>query len=172
MLLHLTSLSASQKAQLRNAFTLIDGESRDSSITKDDLVKLYSTLGIRAPSDTQLREMLTIDGVDKSESGVNFTQFLNLMARELLKFEDRSIIYNALKIYLDKEDLKTFKDELQIDVNKLKDACCSVQLGEIGSGDQRLSRANFDKLVEGFVQEQMDGKQIFLASKWIDAYID
>lgn len=172
MLLRLTSLSSTQKAQLRNAFTLIDGDSRDSTITKDDLLKLYSTLGLRAPSDSQLKEMLTIDNVDKSETGINFTQFLNLMAKEMLKFEDRSIIYNALKIYLDKENLKTYKDELQIDVNKLKDACCSVQLGEIGSGDHRLSRAKFDQLVDGFVQEQMDGKQIFLASKWIDAYID
>ncbi len=171
-MLHLTTLSSTQKAQIRNTFTLIDGESRDSTITKDDLVKLYSTLGLPPPSESQLTEMLTVDGQDKSQTGINFTQFLNIMAKELLKFEDQSIIYNALKVYLDKENLKTFKDELQIDVNKLKDACCSVQLGEIGSGDHRLSRAKFDKLVEGFVQEQMDGTQIFLASKWIDAYID
>ncbi|EMG46467.1 hypothetical protein SBY92_002639 [Candida maltosa Xu316] len=169
---YLSTLSANQKAQIRNAFTLIDGESRDSNITKDDLVKLYSTLGLKAPTSSQLTDMLTIDGQDRSESGINFTQFSNILAKELSKFEDKSIIYDALKTYSDRENLKTFKDELQIDVNVLKDACCSVQLGEIGSGDQRLSRAKFDQLVEGFVQQQMDGKQIFLASKWIDAYID
>ena len=47
--------------------------------------------------------MLTVDGQDKSQTGINFTQFLNIMAKELLKFEDQSIIYNALKVYLDKE---------------------------------------------------------------------
>lgn len=57
-MLHLTTLSSTQKAQIRNTFTLIDGESRDSTITKDDLVKLYSTLGLPPPSESQLTESL------------------------------------------------------------------------------------------------------------------
>lgn len=90
------------------------------------------------------------------------------MAKELLQFEDRETIYNALKVFSDDKESK----DLTIDVEALKEACCSVQLGEIGSGDHRLSRATFDKLVDGFVKEQVDGRKIFLASKWIDAYID
>lgn len=168
-MLALNTLSNNQKTQLRNAFTLIDGESRDSVITKQDLINLYKTLGIKVPTDKQLDSMLTIDGSSKKEEkSINFTQFLNIMAKELLQFEDRETIYNALKVFSDDKESK----DLTIDVEALKEACCSVQLGEIGSGDHRLSRATFDKLVEGFVKEQVDGRKIFLASKWIDAYID
>lgn len=168
-MLVLNSLSNKQKTQLRNAFTLIDGESRDSIITKQDLVSLYKTLGIKVPTDNQLDSMLTVDGsANKGEQSINFTQFLNIMAKELLQFDDRETIHNALKMFSD--DKK--KEDLIINVEYLKEACCSVQLGEIGSGDHRLSRATFDKLVDGFVKEQMDGRKILLASKWLDAYID
>ncbi|KAG7660914.1 MLC2 [[Candida] subhashii] len=171
-MLNLNALSSNQKAQLRNAFTLIDGESRDANITKDDLEQLYSTLGLEKPSYDELKSMLTIDGEDKSESGINFAQFSTIMAKELSKIEDRSIIYNALKTFQDNEQIDSPKNDLQIDLDILKEACCSVQLGEIGSGDHRLSRTTFDSLTQGFIQEQIDGKQMFLASKWIDAYID
>ena len=80
-MLHLTTLSSTQKAQIRNAFTLIDGESRDSTITKDDLVKLYSTLGLPPPSESQLTKMLTVDGQEKSQTLINITQFLNIMKK-------------------------------------------------------------------------------------------
>lgn len=172
-MLSLNTLSSNQKAQLRNAFTLIDGESRDANITKDDLVKLYATLGIERPTDEELTTMLTIEGgEDRSETGINFAQFLAIMAKELLKFEDRSIIFNALKTFQSTDGEYQSSRDLQIDLQVLKEACCSVQLGEIGSGDHRLPRATFDRLTQGFVQEQMDGKQVFLASKWIDAYVD
>lgn len=163
----LNTLSNGQKAQLRNAFTLIDGESRDSSITKADLISLYKTLELKVPDDDSLKEMLTIDGEFK-ETGVNFTQFSNIMAKELQKYDDRMTIYNALKVFL----IDSHNHELVIDVEVLKEACCSVQLGELGSGDNRLSRQAFDQLVEGFVKEQIDGTKLFTASKWLDAYID
>lgn len=168
-MLALNTLSNNQKTQLRNAFTLIDGDSRDSVITKLDLINLYKTLGIKVPSDKQLDSMLTVEGsLQKGEKSINFTQFLNILANELLKFEDRDTIYNALKVF--SKDKKT--EDLAIDVDVLKEACCSVQLGEIGSGDHRLSRATFDKLVDGFVKEQIDGRKVLLASKWLEAYID
>lgn len=168
-MLALNRLSNNQKTQLRNAFTLIDGESRDSVITKQDLINLYMTLGIKVPTDKQLDSMLTVDESSKEkEKSINFTQFLNIMANELQQFDDRETIYGALKVFSD--DKKS--TDLMIDVETLKEACCSVQLGEIGTGDHRLSRPTFDKLVDGFIKEQIDGRKTFLASKWIDAYID
>lgn len=168
-MLALNTLSNNQKAQLRNAFTLIDGDSRDSTITKPDLIALYKTLGIAVPSDDQLSEMLA-QGVkgENGGMGVTFTQFSNIMASELLKFDDRMTIYNALKVYSKDVD----NHDLVIDIEDLKQACCSVKVDDIDSPDHRLPRPVFDKLVQGFVKEQIDGKKIFLASKWLDAYID
>lgn len=165
-MLALNTLSNNQKQQLRNAFTLIDGESRDSIITKTDLINLYQQLGLPVPLDVQLNGML------KNSEGINFAQFLQTMAEELLVFEDRNTIYNALKLFAEEADYNRVSEELIIDVDRLKDACCSVQLGEIGSGDHRLTRQTFDELVKGFVLEQTDGKKLFLTGKWLDAYID
>lgn len=69
-MLALNTLSNNQKTQLRNAFTLIDGESRDSVITKQDLINLYKTLGIKVPTDKQLDSMLTVDGSSKKRKRV------------------------------------------------------------------------------------------------------
>lgn len=167
-MLALNTLSNIQKAQLRNAFTLIDGDSRDSVITKSDLLNLYKTLELKVPSDQQLSAMLSVEGDSGKEPCVNFTQFLNIMAKELQKFDDRMTIHNALKVF----STDTQNHELVIEVERLKEACCSVQLGEIGSGDHRLSRSTFDTLVKGFVKQQADGRNLFLATKWLDAYID
>lgn len=161
----LNTLSNSQKSELRNAFTLIDGESKDAVLTKDDLVKLYKTLGIEVPTKKELELMMKTD--DKEAKGLNFAQFLNIMATQLLQLDDRATIYNALKVFSEGADV----NDLIIDVDTLKEACCSVQLGDIGSGDNRLSRATFDGLVQGFVKEQSDGKRLFLVSNWLDAYI-
>lgn len=168
-MLALNTLSNNQKAQLRNAFTLIDGDSRDSIITKPDLIALYKTLGKAVPSDDQLNRMLA-DGVkgDNGEVGISFTQFSNIMASHLLKFDDRMTIYNALKVFSKDVD----NHDLVIDIEDLKQACCGVKVEEIDSPDHRLSRPVFDQLVVGFVKEQIDGKKVFLASKWLDAYID
>lgn len=171
-MLALNTLSNNQKSQLRNAFTLIDGDSRDSVITKQDLINLYTTLGLEVPSDQQLTQMLTVEGSSENDLGINFAQFLTIMAKEFLKVDDRMAIHKALKVFSEEEDPHKYTEDLIIDVELLKEACCSVQLGEIGSGDHRLSRATFDRLVEGFVKEQMDGKRLFMASKWLDAYID
>lgn len=173
-MLALNTLSNNQKSQLRNAFTLIDGESRDSLITLDDLKNIYKTIGIDVPSNKDLISMLQIgDGESNdSEKGLNFTQFLNIIALEILKFDDRMTIYKSLKTFAEKDESRKDQGELIIDVDRLKEACCSVQLGEIGSGDHRLSRSTFDKLVKGFVKEQTNGKKLFLASKWMDAYVD
>lgn len=160
----LNSLTNNQKAELRNAFTLIDGDSKDSIITKDDLVKLYKTLGLEPPSADQLDIMIRSEG----DKGINFAQFLNIMAGQLLQLDDRTTIYNALKVFAEGSDVK----DLIIDVDSLKEACCSVQLGDIGLGDHRLSRGTFDELVKGFTREQSNGKKLFLASNWLDAYID
>lgn len=165
-MLALNTLSNNQKQQLRNAFTLVDGESRDSVITKTDLINLYQQLGLAVPNDEQLSSMLN------NSDGINFAQFLQIMAKELLVFEDRNTIYNALKLFAEDADYNRVSEDLIIDVERLKDACCSVQLGEIGSGDHRLTRQTFDGLVKGFVLEQTDGKKLFLAGKWLDAYID
>lgn len=175
-MLHLNSLSSTQKTQIRNAFTIIDGESRDETITISDLKEVYSSMGIKVPTESQLKTMLTIDGVDHSEKGITFAQFLNILAKEMLRLEGKSIIYEALQVYLattttKQDNQKQFKDELQIDVDKLKDACCSVQI-DSADGTSKLSRQSFDTLVEGFILETMDGKRIFLAAKWIDAYFE
>ncbi|ABN67112.2 Mlc2p [Scheffersomyces stipitis CBS 6054] len=172
----LNTLTGGQKAQLRNAFTLIDGESRDSLITKLDLVKLYTTLGLKIPTDEELASMLSLasdNSEQGKEPGLNFTQFSNIMAKELSKLEDRTTIYKALKVFENEKAVGDNRyDDIEIELEKIKDACCTVQLGEIGSGDHRLSRSKFDEMVAGFVKGQMDGRQIFQASKWIEAYID
>lgn len=166
-MLHLNALSNPQRQQIRNAFALLD-ESKDSLITKSDLKKMYANLGIKQPSESEIESMFTIDNVNYSEKGISFTQFLNIIAKELLLIEDRSSIYEALQVFLKKGNHKSFKDELQIDLNDLKDACCSVRMGN----GNCLSRSSFDELVEGFVLETIDGKKVFLASKWMSAYID
>lgn len=167
-MLYLNALSNSQRQQIRNAFALLDGESKDSSITKEDLKKMYSNLGMKQPSESEIEAMFTIENVNHSEKGISFTQFLNILAKEFLLVEDRLSIYEALQVFLAKGNYKSFKDELQIDLDELKDACCSVRMNE----GNRLSRSSFDELVKGFVLETIDGKKVFLASKWMSAYID
>ncbi|KAI5961683.1 MLC2 [Candida theae] len=165
---HLNALSNPQRQQIRNAFTLLDGESKDSLITKDDLKKMYTNLGIKQPSEKEIESMFTIDNVSHSEKGISFTQFSNILAKELSLIDDRSSIYEALQVFSAKGDHKSFKDELQIDLEELKDACCSVRMND----GNRLSRSSFDELVKGFVSQTVDGKKVFLASKWMSAYID
>ena len=158
----LLSLSNEQKSQVRNAFTLIDSESKDGKITMSDLANVHKTLGLELPSEAVLATMLGGNEL------ISFAQFSQIIAGELAKIDDRTTITNALKVFATEEN----KNNLLIDVDELKEACCSVQLGEIGSGDHRLSRASFDSLVEGFVREQMDGKKLFNALNWISAYIE
>lgn len=141
---------------------------KDSSITKKDLKKMYSNLGMKQPSESEIETMFTIENVNHSEKGISFTQFLNILAKEFLLVEDRLSIYEALQVFLAKGNYKSFKDELQIDLDELKDACCSVRMND----GNRLSRSSFDELVKGFVLETIDGKKVFLASKWMSAYID
>ncbi|CCG21935.1 hypothetical protein CORT_0B02170 [Candida orthopsilosis Co 90-125] len=165
---YLNALSNSQRQQIRNAFTLLDGESKDSSITKEDLKKMYSNLGMKQPSESEIETMFTIENVNHSEKGISFTQFSNILAKEFSLVEDRLSIYEALQVFSAKGNYKSFKDELQIDLDELKDACCSVRMND----GNRLSRSSFDELVKGFVSETIDGKKVFLASKWMSAYID
>lgn len=160
-MLHLSTLSNAQKVQIRNSFMLIDSDSKDSKISKADLVNVHKTLGVSVPSDQQLKEMLGGDEL------IDFTKFSQIMAGEFSKIDDRTTIHNAIQVFA-----KDKADPTQIDADKLKEACCSVQLGEIGSGDHRLSRSAFDKLTKGFVSEQMDGSKVFMANKWLDAYIE
>ena len=163
-MLALRTLTPAQKTQLRNAFTLIDGDSRDSKITKEDLVHLHQSLGLATPSNKELEQMLSIG----SNGEVTFNLFLSTIAEEVQKFGDVTAIYEAVKVFA--EDTKN--NDIVVDVDQLKDACCSVQLGGIGSGDHRLERSRFDKLVDGFIREQNDGKRLFMSSKWINAYIE
>lgn len=161
-MLHLNALSNAQKVQIRNAFLLIDSDSKDLKITVSDLVNVHKTLGMAVP------EKKVLDGMLGGNELISFAQFSQQMALELSKLDDKTTIQNALKVFADGNSLQ----DLTIDVQQLKDACCSVQLGEVGSGDHRLSRNAFDLLTKGFIQEQMDGKKIFLAQKWLDAYIE
>lgn len=158
----LLALSNEQKAQVRNAFTLIDSDSKDGAISASDLVNVHKTLGLELPSQAVMDTMLGGNEL------VTFAQFSNIIAGELAKLDDKTTIANALKVFTTEEN----KHTLVVDFDELKEACCSVQLGEIGSGDHRLSRNAFDGLTKGFVKEQMDGKKLFNASQWIDAYIE
>lgn len=158
----LLTLSNEQKAQVRNAFTLIDSDSKDGKITVSDLQNVHKTIGIPLPATETLEQML------QKQELINFAQFSQIMATELARLDDKTTIVNALKIFTTDEN----KHNLVVDVDELKEACCSVQLGEIGSGDHRLARLVFDSLTSGFVKEQMDGKRLFYGSNWIDAYIE
>lgn len=158
----LLTLSNEQKVQVRNAFTLIDSDSKDGKITLSDLQNVHKTLGIELPTEENLKLML------QGNDLINFAQFSQIMAAELAKVDDKLTIVNALKIFTTDEN----KHNLVVDVDELKEACCSVQLGEIGSGDHRLARLVFDLLVSGFVKEQMDGKRLFYGSQWLSAYIE
>ncbi|EEQ41048.1 hypothetical protein FOB63_004068 [Clavispora lusitaniae] len=158
----LVTLSNEQKTQVRNAFTLIDSDSKDGKITLSDLVNVHKTLGLELPSDETLKDML--GGGDS----ITFAQFSQVIAVELSKVDDKTTIVNALKVFTTEEN----KFNLIVDFDELKEACCSVQLGDIGSGDHRLSRQAFDSLTKGFVKEQMDGKKLFYGSNWIGAYIE
>lgn len=160
----LSTLSSRQKAQLRDAFTIIDGD-RDATITQEDLRALYATLALAPPSDAQLDAMVG--------GGVNFTQYSSLMAAELAKMDARAVVASALQVFAaGGSGAASGAADLVVDAAALKEACCAVQLGEIGLGDHRLSRAAFDALVAGFVREELDGKPVFLAGKWLDAYVD
>ncbi|CAK9441739.1 uncharacterized protein LODBEIA_P56070 [Lodderomyces beijingensis] len=169
---YLSSVSAAKRTQIKNAFTLIDGESRDSNITLEDLKQVYTTVGLARPSDSELKAMMTIDGVDHSETGIKFAQFSAMMAKEMSQLEEASLLYTALQAYSLSDDQKVAKDDLQIDMEKLKDACCSANVGAFGEEPKYLSRQSFNKLTKGFVSENIDGKPIFLASKWLDAYLN
>lgn len=156
------TLSNEQKTQVRNAFTLIDSDSKDGNISASDLINVHKTLGLETPSKDTIKQMLNGNEL------ITFAQFTQIIATEMSKLDDKTTLVNALKVFTTDDN----KDNLVIDVEELKEACCSVQLGEIGSGDHRLSRSAFDRLTKGFVKEQMDGKKLFYASNWIDAYIE
>lgn len=158
----LVTLSNEQKTQVRNAFTLIDSESKDGKITVSDLANVHKTLGLELPSTETLQSMLG------GEELMSFAQFSHVIAAELTKVDDKTTIVNALKVFTTDEN----KFSLIVDFDELKEACCSVQLGDIGSGDHRLSRHAFDLLTSGFVKEQMDGTKLFYGSNWIQAYIE
>lgn len=155
------TLSNQQKVQVRNAFTLIDSDSKDGKITLSDLTNVHKTLGIELPDEETLKLML------QGNELITFAQFSQILAGELAKVDDKTTIVNALKIFTSED-----AHDLVVDVDELKEACCSVQMGDIGSGDHRLSRQVFYSLTKGFVKEQMDGKRLFYASNWIDAYIE
>lgn len=156
------TLSNQQKAQVRNAFTLIDSDSKDGKITLSDLINVHKTLGIELPDEETLKLML------EGNELITFAQFSQIMAGEIAKLDDKTTIVNALKIFTTEEN----RHNLIVDVDELKEACCSVQMGDIGSGDHRLPRHVFDSLTKGFIKEQMDGKRLFYGSNWIDAYIE
>lgn len=158
----LLTLSNEQKAQVRNAFTLIDSDSKDGQITLSDLVNIHKTAGLELPPEAELKAMLADADL------ISFAQFSNIIASELARLDDRTRMANALRVFTTEDS----KHNLVIDYDELKEACCSVQLGAIGSGDHRLSRAAFDRLALGFVKEQMDGKKLFYASNWLAAYIE
>lgn len=158
----LQTLTSEQKAQVRNAFTLIDSDSKDGQITASDLVSVHKSLGLELPPQETLDAMLAGNEL------VSFAQFSQILADEMSKLDDKTTIANALKIFATEEN----QHNLIIDLEELKEACCSVQLGDIGTGDQRLSRTAFDSLTKAFVKEQMDGKRLFYGSNWIDAYIE
>lgn len=158
----LLSLSSQQKAQVRNAFTLIDSNSKDGNITLSDIVSVHKSLGIEIPSQETLKAMMG------GREQLSFAHFSQILAEELAKLDDKTIIANALRVFATEEN----KHNLLIDVEELKEACCSVRLGEQGTGDQRLSRAAFDNLTKDFVKEKMDGRRMFHALNWLDAYIE
>lgn len=156
------TLSNEQKAQVRNAFTIIDSHSKDGAICASDLVNVYKTLGVEVPSEAELKSMLN------GQELISFAQFSRILATELGMLDSKAVIADALRAFTTEEN----RHNLLIDVGTLKEACCSVQLGDIGSGDNRLSRAAFDSLTAAFVKEQLDGTKMFCASNWLDAYID
>lgn len=158
----LMTLTSEQKAQVRNAFTLIDSDSKDGEIACSDLISIHKTLGLEAPSQDTLDAMLA------GKELISFVQFSQILAEELNKLDDRTTIANALLVFATDGN----ESSLVVDLDDLKEACCSVQLGEIGTGDHRLSRAAFDSLTKAFVKEQMDGKRLFYGSNWLDAYIE
>lgn len=157
----LFTLSNEQKAQVRNAFTLIDSDSKDNTISASDLANIHKTLGLEQPPPETIAAML--GGQDL----ISFAQFSHIMAAELAKLDDKATLANAFKVFSTDQNR-----QLAVDADELKEACCAVQLGEIGSGDNRLNRAAFDTLAGSFVKEEMDGRRVFHAQKWIDAYIE
>lgn len=154
-------LSSEQKAQVKNAFTLIDCDSKDGAISAQDLIHIHKTAGLPQPSDAQIKSMLN------DQESITFAQFSKILAHEFAKLDDRVTISNALKV-LSGDNSET----MTVDADKLKAACCSVQLGDIGAGDCRLARSTFDELTGGFIKEQMDGLRLFHARNWLDAYIE
>ena len=96
------------------------------------------------------------------KESVNFAQFSKIMADEFAKFDDSVTIRAALEVF----------GSEQVDVESLKETCCSVQLGAIGLGDNRLTRKSFDQIVDGFVKEGIDGQRVLLADKWMGAYFE
>lgn len=158
----LHTLTSQQKEQVRNAFTLIDSDSKDGSISLSDLVNVHKSLGLECPSQETLELMLG------GKELITFVQFSQILAEEMNRLDDKTTLANALKIFASEDD----KHSLVVDLEELKEACCSVQLGELGTGDHRLSRTAFESLTKAFVKEQMDGKRLFYASNWLDAYFE
>lgn len=168
-MLALNLLSKDQKSQISDVFRLIDGESRDSEISKQDLVNVYKSIGLAVPLDRELDNMLTVDSnKNDKEKKLNFNSFLNIMALELQKLDDKMTIYNALKFFPGKTD---DNGELSIDLKHLKEAVCSVHTNSTEDSNQTFTTEKFDALVQGFLKTQVDGNRVFLASKWVDAYI-
>lgn len=148
----MNTLSLTQRAQLRDAFTVVDSASQDAAITADDVVAAHKSLGLKVPSKEAIGEML------QGEERLEFARFSAAVAAELLQLDDRAALEDAFRVFGG-----------DIDVAELREACCLAPLGDSG---QRLSHAAFDELTRGFVRERMDGTKVFYSGKWLENYIE
>jgi len=119
-----------QVQEFKEAFGLMD-QDRDGTISVDDLKEVYNSLG-RVPKDAELKDM-----IGEAPGPINFTMLLTLFGERLSGTDDESVLTNAFKLFDPQNQGFLTKDTFR------------ESLTAIGKPDERLTDAEFNKVLEG-----------------------
>ena len=89
-------LNKEQIEEIKDAFSLFDKDG-DGTITTKELGTVMRSLG-QNPTENELQEMINEVDADKSGS-IEFTEFLNLMAKKMKDTDTEEELYEAFKVF-------------------------------------------------------------------------
>lgn len=142
-----SKFSQAQIQRMRDAFQFMD-EDGDGTVSKDDLKKMYSSLGTTR-TDEQIESMLTAGNGD-----LTFPEFLTVMGERLGFFPEEQEILEALRTFCSDagEDLNINAEELR---NYLMDA---------GFKESKI----LDEILSQFCTTHLSGERIFKGQKFLE----
>ncbi|RKU47078.1 hypothetical protein DL546_009181 [Coniochaeta pulveracea] len=135
------TLSSEQIAQFREVFDLFDKD-RTGDITADELGEVMKSLGL-APSDSELNDLIAEADVNNNGS-IDFTEFLNMMARTVKEVDSEEELRNAFKVF-DKDGSGTISSaELRSVLQHLGENLTDEELDEMLKMADKNGDGNID----------------------------